>query len=102
MSAFPKFDFESAWRDPLHSRADASETPASLAGLAALAAPLLDAEGLPCALCTACGGNVFWRLPAAHPHHRPRDWHCHVCDPVPPRTVPCDACAVPTDGELHD
>ena len=70
--------------------------------LSALTGPPLDAAGVPDGACPACRGRLFWRLPAAHPDHSPRDWHCHECDPVPPRSGPCDACAVPTEGERDD
>ena len=49
----------------------------------------LDAEGVPCAFCRACGHRGFWQLPDSV-----GPWRCQACEP-PPRDRLWSACWVP-------
>jgi hypothetical protein len=60
--------------------------------------PPLDAEGVPCGLCTICRRGEFWRWPKFHKDHSPNGWVCWFCSPPPPGGGPCDFCGVPEDN----
>ncbi|WP_125458990.1 hypothetical protein [Oceanicella actignis] len=60
------------------------------------AMPLLDAEGLPCAACIACGGRLFWKAGSLPPEGP--GWHCFRCHPPKPGSWH-HACSVPVTDE---